>query len=497
MGIIQKDAFRTMLITYSGLLLGYLNKGLLFVLILSPEEIGLVNLVLSVGLLFAQFANLGAINAIAKFLPFFRDNDNQKQSFLMLNLLFVFGGILFFTAIAFLLQNQIIFFFSEKSSLFVDYYYWIIPIGIANVFFLVFESYLKAIFKNILSVVLYELVLRVMVTFLLAMLAFDLIDFEQFFILHCLTYFIPSFVLLIYLFRTNEIQFNRSTIRISKKFKKIIYSFSLFSYSNTLGAMIVMTLDQLMIAYYLGLNETGVYTTIIFLTSALQIPYKSLIRISSPFVPQYWKERAMDKMELLYQKVSSISLITALYMFLIVWSSRDILFSFLPKEYLPGIWVFFYLMLGRIVDMYTGLNAIIFITSKKYKYDLIFAFSMIFIVYVLNIWLIPKYGMIGAAVSTGIALLVYNLGRLLFVLFVYKIHPLKWSHLTVIGIFACICLVQEYISPIFGNRILDLLFESSLTTVLFFGVLLLAKVEPEINAYMKNGIKFVLKKVKK
>ena len=276
-----------MIINYLGLLLGYLNKGILFVLILSTDEIGLLNLILSVGLLFAQFSNLGAINAIAKFLPFFRDSNDQKQSFLMLNLFFVLGGILLFSALAILLQGPIIYFYSEKSKLFVDYYYWIIPLGIANVFFLVFESYLKAIFKNVLF--LYEFVLRITVTILLVLLAYDVIDFNFFFILHCLVYFIPSFILLIYLFRLDEIRFNKSTFRISKKFRKIIFSFSLFSYSNGLGALVIMTMDALMIAYYMGLNETGVYTTVIYLTSALQIPYKSLMRVSSPLIPQYWK----------------------------------------------------------------------------------------------------------------------------------------------------------------------------------------------------------------
>jgi O-antigen/teichoic acid export membrane protein len=79
MGFIQKDALRTMIITYFGLLLGYLNKVVLFLLILNTEEIGLINLILSVGLLFAQLSNLGVINAIAKLLPFFRDNSEQKQ----------------------------------------------------------------------------------------------------------------------------------------------------------------------------------------------------------------------------------------------------------------------------------------------------------------------------------------------------------------------------------------------------------------------------------
>jgi O-antigen/teichoic acid export membrane protein len=135
MGFIQKDALRTAVINYLGLVLGYINKGVLFVFILTTEEIGLINLLLSVGMLFAQLSNLGTINAIIKFLPFFRDSADKKNGFLWMNLFFVFGGVLLFSSIVILLQDVIVNFYSRKSSLFVDYYYWIIPIGIANVFF--------------------------------------------------------------------------------------------------------------------------------------------------------------------------------------------------------------------------------------------------------------------------------------------------------------------------------------------------------------------------
>lgn len=497
MGLIQKDALRTMVINYLGLLLGYLNKGILFVMILSTEKIGLLSLVLQVGLLFAQFSNLGAINAIAKFLPFFRESRDQKQSFLVFNLFFVVGGILIFSAIAVLLQGPIIHFYSEKSKLFVDYYYWIIPIGIANVFFLVFESYLKAIFKNILAVFLYEFVLRITVTILLLLLAYDYLDFELFFVLHCLVYFIPSVILLVYLFRLDEIRFNRSTFRISKKFQKIIFSFTLFSYSNTLGSLIVLTMDLLMIAYFSGLSDTGVYTTVLYLTSALQIPYKSLFRVASPLVPQYWKERNMDKMQELYRKVTSISGIIALYMFLLVWISRNELFSYLPPEYTPGIWIFLFLMIGRVFDMYSGLNGMIFVTSKKYKYDIFFTLFLLVGVFSLNCWLIPLYGMVGAAISTGLALVVYNAGRMLFVFFAYKIHPFHLNQLWVFVSFGLVLALIELLPAITTYPIVEVLINSVFITVLFIGSIYFLHLEPEINAYLKSGSAFLLKKIKR
>jgi O-antigen/teichoic acid export membrane protein len=497
MGFIQKDALRTMIITYLGMLLGYLNKGILFVLILSTEEIGLLNLILGVGLLFAQLSNLGAINAIAKFLPFFRDNDEQKQSFFMLNLFFVFAGILIFTSIVVLTQSQIVSYYSIKSPLFVEYYYWIIPIGIANVFFLMFEAYLRSLFKNIISVFLYEFLLRIMVTILLVLLAFDFLTFDQFFIFHALVYFVPSIILLAYLFKTDELKFNRSTLKISKKFKKIIFSFSLFSYSNSIGALVVMTMDALMIAYFLGLKETGVYTTVIYLTSALQIPYKSLFRVSSPLIPQYWKDKNLKKMKELYQNVSSISLIIAFFMFLLIWVNRVELFSFLPAEFQAGIWVFLFLMIGRIFDMYSGLNSTILITSKKYKVDLIFTAIMLFLVFSLNYWLIPIYGVVGAAVSTGFALLAYNLLRMFYVHIVYQLHPYNWNQLKVALLFGLVCTLFEFLPSIFENAFLTIGFNSLFVGILFLAPIYFLNLEPEINNYIRNAKNFLIKKSSK
>jgi O-antigen/teichoic acid export membrane protein len=258
-----------------------------------------------------------------------------------------------------------------------------------------------------------------------------------------------------------------------------------------------MTMDAMMIAYYLGLKETGVYTTIIYLTSALQIPYKSLMRVSTPLIPQYWKEKSMEKMSQLYQKVSSISLIVGLFMFLLIWTSRAELFSFLPSEYLLGIWVFLFLMIGRIIDMYFGLNGWIFVTSKKYKYDIFFTFILLFLVLILNVFLIPRYGIIGAAISTGFALIVYNFARMLFVFFVYKIHPFHWNQLKIACLFGLILLATEFVSKIFVNRYLEIGLNFSFVSIVFLGAIFFFDLEPEINSYLKKGKIYLQSKFKK
>src|SRR5690606_6012928 len=99
---------------------------------------------------------------------------------------------------------------------------------------------------------------------------------------------------------SGELYLGLSTIQISKRFKRIILLFSSYNYINTLGVVLVRSMDVIMVAQIIGLKATGVYSTIVFLSSAIQVPYRSIVRISSPIVAEYWKHRRIDEMKELY-----------------------------------------------------------------------------------------------------------------------------------------------------------------------------------------------------
>ena len=495
MGIIKKDALRTMVLSYLGLILGYLNRGVFFILFLTSTQIGLINLIVSVGLLFAQCANLGTVYAVWKFFPFFRNKEKNNHGFLLLTSIIVSLGVLLFVCIAVLFKDAINIHYQEKSKEFVQYYYWIIPIGIGNVFFLLFDNYLRGMYKNIIGVLSNEIITRLITLFLLLLYGIHFITFEIFLTLHFIVYFIPAIILLFYLLKKNEIQFSIKSIQIPKRFKKIILAFSLYNYLNSLGALVVLTLDSLMIASYIGLKETGIYTQIIFLTSALMIPYRSIVRVGSPLVSVYWKNKDLHKMKELYQRISSVSLFIALFLFLLIWMNINDLFSFLPKEYIIGKWVFLFLMIGKMLDMYFGINGVIFLTSKKYKYDIIFTIVLIAVVYFLNLIFIPKYGIIGTAISTSISFVIYNIGRLLFVYFAYKIHPFTLKQVYLILVFVLTLFSYYLIFPLTSNPIINILFQSVYLLFTFCSTLYFFNLEPNTKEYIEGGIKFIKNKI--
>ena len=490
MGFVQKDSLRTMLISYVGIALGYVNKGLLFLLILSTEQIGLINLLVGVGILFAQLSNFGSSYTIWRFFPFFHNEKKIIPGFLSFVLSILGFGVLAFSFLFVFFQPQIAQLYAEHSSLFIEYYFWVLPIGISYSLYLSLEMYLRSLKKNVFSIIAFDLGLRILVFISLIFFWQKLISFESFIILNSLFYIVPAISLLFYLKYLNLLNLG-SFSGISKRFKVLMYRYSITNYINSLGAILVNSLDILTIAQYIGLKATGVYTTIVFLTSAIQVPYKAIIRVSSPLVAEYWKMKDMTAMGDLYKKVSSVSLVIGLGAFLLVWLNIDFLFSFLKSEFREGIWVFFFLMMGRLLDMFFGLNGSIFATSKKYKYDLIFTVILILSVYALNLYLIPIYGITGAAISTGSALVFYNTGRLLFVYFAFNLNPFTIRQVPIIVIALGVLYLGNIFSGLFENGIIQMSFQIVLVLSLFFTPIFVFNLEPESKAYIKNGLNYL------
>jgi O-antigen/teichoic acid export membrane protein len=493
MGIVQKEALNTTILSYIGLIIGYINKGFLFIVFLSTEQIGLVNLLLAVGLLFAHLSNFGLVNAVWRFFPFFRNEEKDHYGFLKGILIKVILGACIYAIVAYILKPEIIYLYKEKSALFVDYFFWVIPIGLANVMFLIFDMFLRGLNKNTISVISNEFFHRILTTVLILLFAFKLIHFDLFVVLFSLSFFLPTLILFVHLVKIKELKFKKSTAKISKKFQRIVYSYSIFSYLNSIGSVVVVTMDAMMIAVFLGLKATGVYSTILYLINALQIPIRSILRVGTSLVAKYWKEKDMEKMNELYIKVSSISLIISLYTFMLVWINIDHIIFYLPKDFkIAGI-TFLIFMIGKMIDMYFGLNGIIFITSKKYKYDIIFTTILLVAVYFMNLFLIPRFNILGAAISTSFAIIFYNLGRLIFVWKFYRLQPFELNQFKIIGLFG-IVLVMFEILPVYDiHPIIYSILNSIIITILFIGGIILFKFNQDLNGYI-NKVTFKLLK---
>ena len=126
---------------------------------------------------------------------------------------------------------------------------------------------------------------------------------------------------------------------------------------------------------------------------------------------------------------------------------------------------------------------------------MIFTLILLLLVFGINCFLIPIYGIIGAAISTGIAMVVYNICRMLFLFYCYKIHPFEKNQLYVIGLFFSILIIFSNIPDFSRNGLVVLIFKSIFISIVYLGIIILFKLNKDLNAYIYNVLssKFRLK----
>ena len=483
MGQVKRDSIINTFVTYVGICLGYLNKGLLFPLLLLPEQVGLANIVMLLAGFFAQFSNLGTGMILIRFLPFMRGEKYGYSGVLHFTVIILLGGIVTMSLILILGNDWILSYFKDNSPLLLDYSFWILPAGIAGAFYILFEHYLRGISKNIVSVFFQDFILRLVVFLIIIGFWLNWYSFEVFIILFFCAHFIPAIALTIYLISIGQFFVQKKYLTLRKKMKRMMFSYGSLVYFNSFGRNVILMADATMLAAMEGLETVGVYTIMVFLSNVLYVPYVSLIKISAPFVSKYWKERNMERMQDMYRRVTSIGFFVTFLMFCIVWLNIDYILTYLPETYATGKYIFLFLMIGRIFDSMGGINGHILVTSKKYRWDVLITLPLIALTIVLNYYFIPLYGAIGAAIATSVVYFSYNFIRLLIIHFTFKLQPFTWSFLIMLTIGGVMLTIGLFI-PTVDNSFLNILFKTSIPLFLYVLPVLYLKLVPEINEFI-------------
>ena len=482
MGVVQKQGVAATIVSYAGAVLGAINKLLLFPQLLTVEQVGLANVFLVIGVIYAQFSALGTPNAILRFFPYFRNKDQHHHGFLPWILIANLGGFLLISLVFLLLKPEIISIWQEKSPLLVDYYEYLIPLGLGMVIFNVFESYLRSLYKTAVTAFFKEFMQRFMVTISITLFALELIDFKTFVGVYVILLAVTALFPLIYTAWIGELHFKLIKDELWQRHYGELIRYSSASFMAYAASATLLYVDSIMLTGY-GLGDVGIYTTVGFATTLLLIPWRSLSRITGPLVAEHWKENRMAELQDLYQRTSLISMFVAFFGFLGLWINRENFFWILGTAYGSGVWVLLILGIARVYDMTTGLNGIILNTSKKYIYDFFLQIGLIIVGILLNAYLIPTYGIEGAAIATMLSIIIFNTIRTILVYAVFRLHPLQLRMLYLLLLAGFTYMICELIPP-FSNHLLDILARSIICTILFVGIALGAKISPDINDYV-------------
>src|SRR5690606_2192802 len=142
----------------------------------------------------------------------------------------------------------------------------------------------------------------------------------------------------------------------------------------------------------------------------------------------------------LYKKVGTNQLLLCLFIFLAIWTNIDNLYYFVPNRtvYETGKWVVLLIGLGKLSDVLFSVNGEIIVFSRFYFFNITSTLLMSVMVIVLNLLMIPLWGIEGAASSSLLSMFFYNLIKYLYVRKRLGFDPFTWdiARIIVLGLLA-------------------------------------------------------------
>lgn len=200
---------------------------------------------------------------------------------------------------------------------------------------------------------------------------------------------------------------NRGKIKSSFKVFKENLKYGIRSYFSAFCGFLIFTVDIFMVNYYLGAEKTGYYSIAVGLTNIIYILPQTVGLIFFPKIcnMEQWKEK------FLFTCKTSI-VIGAVISFIIIFCILfiDIIITILfGKDFLPVTQPFFWLLPGVLFWSMENIFRRLLI-SDGYPIFVVYAWvvTLSFNI-VMNLFLIPKYKMIGAAAASSLSMVLLTI----------------------------------------------------------------------------------------
>jgi O-antigen/teichoic acid export membrane protein len=453
MGIVIRQSIKGTIVTYTGAFIGFLTSFFIITKFLAPDIIGLTRVLLEVATLVASIALLGTTSSIFRFFPYFKNPDNKDNGFFFYILLLPTTGILLCIPLYLIFKEPIIDFFGKSSQLFINYYYWVIPLIIFVVFWILMETYSTQKMRIVVPKFVREILIRVLLICVYLLYSFKILNLNGLIVCFIAVYGLAMFVNFVYASKVGDFTLKHDFSFINKPLRKKIRNYSIFLILSLLSGGILGQLDLFMVSSELGFNYAGIYTIAFYIAAVIEMPSRSLNAISSPIAATVLKESNLTKANELYKKVALHTFMAGTSIFLLIWINIDNIFAIMPNGhiYQEGKWVVFFLAIGKIVSVTLGFGGTLISFSKYYYWGLFFAVFITIIGIITNLLLIPRLGITGAAIATMLTcFLAYSVEQWI-VMVKIKGNPYTSGLLKQFAVIILLFVANKYLLPVWTD----------------------------------------------
>ena len=473
MSVVRRQGIKNTIYTYFGIILGIISTLYIQPFFLTKEQIGITRLILSVSSIFTSISCLGITAVIVKFFPLFYDKEKKHSGFFTLAALFPFiGFIVCFLAIL-LFEKRILSFYGKNATILSDYFIPITLITFFNCFIFAFTAYCNAINKSSLSTFVNEIFNRAGFIICILLFSYSITNQNGYIYTLSVIYFFQLVFLFFMISYFDHPKLSLSFFSKNMHLQEII-RYGLFSAFIQITAICIKFIDVIFLGKYESLKQIGIYSIAVFIGLVIETPLTALEKIAGTKISKLFAENNLGEIEKIYKLSSKYMMIFCGLLSCILVTSVQPLLSLLPNDYSSGAIVTIIICMGAFFNSATGVNYSIITYSNYYKLGAAFYFSLLIITIGLNIFLIPRYGIMGAAIATCLVSVLNNLLRLIFIKMKLNMQPFSFNSLKLVFVIFLTVFFSYKVEV--ENTYFLIFFRGVTSATIFTGLLIIFKV---------------------
>lgn len=389
--------------------------------------LGLFGLGLTLANLTAPFSSLGMARAANKYIPIWNSKHDSKRivDYARLSLSLTFIISILIAVAAWIYQDHVILNFSENNQVndLRRYFPYFLLIMICKNLLDNLQAImigLKDVKKNVSYGVFLSISLKVILVMLLLYLGMDL---NGYIYGEVSTILVISLIFITLVLR--RFPFKLWFSRLNLNFLTRDY----FSYIGSmffLGVLGILStnMDKILLAQ-LSISDLGIYYMLFLFTPFVSIILFSVNSIFAPIISEIYSENKLEELKQLYQFFTKWTFILTTPLFFFLMYFRNEVLLFFGEEFTTGSTALAILLFGQMISVAFGsIGTILQMTGKHVKV-LKINFLQAGIVVGFMFWLIPKYGLVGAAISSSIGVILSNIFNYTLVYKSFKFIPYK------------------------------------------------------------------------
>lgn len=487
--IVQKQSIYTTILSYSGVLLGFIGNALIMPKVFSTEEIGFLRVILAIIGVFSGIFSLGIGQLVFRtYHDYVKESKYFNKYFTLFFGIAIIGGLLSFPFYYYYFDI----FFEDKSfedntniALFSTVYMLIF----SRIIYIYLEVVLKMKMNISLTSFLQNIVIKGAPIILLGLYYFQVITYSNYIYIYLSLFLFLPVILFIKLKKDHEVNLAKP-LKITSENRAGFLKLSTFGLLNTVAASVFLYLDTLMINDYLTKSEVGVYTVLYLFGQVINIPSKALKAISGVLIVKNIKDDNWSKVKSINKNGTQFLMVLSSLIFLCIYCNNDFIIFYMGPEYEMGRYVILFIGLAQLFEVFFGFNSEIISATNKYWVHLPFTLLMITLGIISNIIFIPLYGVNGAALATFLSLFFIYGVRSVYTFYRFKISLFDQNILICLIITATLSIISYYL-PNLDNFYVDLIVRTFAVVLIYIPLVVSLNISKEFNRQFFKILSFL------